>query len=110
MKTNVPIELTDEQRSRLANVLDGKVSKRLATRAEVCEAAEAFLRALIESEPEAPAPEAPSPASVMRRDPIPEVIPEKWRDRLQGKSDGYIRGFLMADRQIEEIAKRRASK
>lgn len=35
MKTNVSIELTDEQRDMLANVIDGKASKRLATRADV---------------------------------------------------------------------------
>ena len=35
MKTNVAITLTDEQRSHLANLFDGKESKRLATRQEV---------------------------------------------------------------------------
>jgi hypothetical protein len=98
MKTNVPINLTDEERDRLANVLDGKVSKRLATRAEVCEAAEAFLRALVE--PEAPTPEAPVTPPVQSFKGNPTEIPAKWRDRLQGKSDGYIRGFLAADRQL----------
>lgn len=35
MKTNVSINLSDEQRSRLADLLDGKQTKRLATRKEV---------------------------------------------------------------------------
>lgn len=35
MKTNVSIELTDDQRDRLANEIDGKVTKRLATRADI---------------------------------------------------------------------------
>ena len=35
MKTNVAIELTEEQRDRLANEIDGKVTKRLATRADI---------------------------------------------------------------------------
>lgn len=44
MKTNVPIELSDEERNRLANVIDGKPSKRLATRAEVIELAAGAVR------------------------------------------------------------------
>lgn len=35
MKTNVSIELTDEQRDLLANYFDGKETKRLATRKEI---------------------------------------------------------------------------
>lgn len=35
MKTNVPIELDDDQRSHLADLIDGKHSKRLATRREI---------------------------------------------------------------------------
>lgn len=35
MKTNVSIELTDEQRDCLANLIDGKDTKRMATRAEI---------------------------------------------------------------------------
>lgn len=100
MKTNVPITLTDEERDRLANLLDGKVSKRLATRAEVCEAAEAFLRALVEPEPEAPTPEVAPTPRVESFGGNPTEIPAKWRDRLRGKSDGYVRGFLSADRQL----------
>lgn len=36
MKTNAPIELTDDQRSHLANLIDGKQTKRKATRGEIC--------------------------------------------------------------------------
>ena len=35
MKTNVSIELNDEQRNVLASLIDGKVTNRLARRAEV---------------------------------------------------------------------------
>ena len=35
MKTNVPIDLSDDQRSHLADLFDGKHSKRLATRREI---------------------------------------------------------------------------
>ena len=36
MKTNVPIELTDDQRVHLANLVDGKQTKRKITRGEIC--------------------------------------------------------------------------
>lgn len=42
MKVNVGLEITDEQRTLLANLVDGKSSKRMITRAEVvaiCETA-----------------------------------------------------------------------
>jgi hypothetical protein len=35
MKTNVPIQLLDAQRNQLANLIDGKATKRLASRAEI---------------------------------------------------------------------------
>lgn len=35
MKTNVPIDLDDDQRSHIADLIDGKHSKRLATRREI---------------------------------------------------------------------------
>lgn len=35
MKTNVPIELSDEERVKLADVIDGKHSLKMATRAQI---------------------------------------------------------------------------
>ena len=44
MNVNCKISLTDEERNRLAKLIDGKVSKRLATRADVNE----FVKGIIE--------------------------------------------------------------
>ena len=52
MKTNVSIELNDEQRNRLAILIDGKESKRMATRKEVVELCQRHIGGLAEaSEP-----------------------------------------------------------
>lgn len=47
MKTNVPIEITDDERCLLANMIDGKEKKRLATRKEVVELCQRHIAALI---------------------------------------------------------------
>lgn len=54
MKTNIGIELTDEQRNRLACLLAGKETKALATRAQVTELVEGFVAGLLDQEPGAP--------------------------------------------------------
>ncbi len=48
MKTNVSIELTDSQRGYVAWLLDGKTSKRLATRKEVTQITQDFWQGLID--------------------------------------------------------------
>lgn len=45
MKVNLSVEIDDAQRNRLAQLIDGKTNKRLATRDEV----RAFVEQLIES-------------------------------------------------------------
>ena len=98
MKTNVSIELTDEQRSTLANIIDGKTNKRLATRKEVVDLCTQYIASLIgESAPEAPS--EPQNRVVLatcqnRHDPSLNVDPED-RKHLEGKSAGYIRGWNM---------------
>ena len=49
MKVNISIELTDEQRSLLADVIDGKINKRLATRKEVRELCQRHMGGLVRS-------------------------------------------------------------
>lgn len=44
MKTNIPIDLTEEERHALADMLDGKSTTRLATRKDINALAEAFFR------------------------------------------------------------------
>ena len=47
MKTNVSIELNDEQRTALANSIDGKVNARQATRADVNSVCQGAVDALL---------------------------------------------------------------
>ncbi len=47
MRTNIHIETTDEERSLLANLIDGKEKKRLASRAEIVELCQLHIAALI---------------------------------------------------------------
>ena len=69
MKTNISIELSDEQRSKLARAIDGKESKRLATRTEVVAIATAAVLDAVNRRPAAacvPDPDVrhqPGPAS-----------------------------------------------
>lgn len=56
MKTNVPIELSDEERNQLACILDGKPTKRLVTRAEVVELATRAVEAALVGGPGVAAP------------------------------------------------------
>jgi hypothetical protein len=61
MKTNVKIELTDDERNRLAVLFDGKHSKRQATRKEIVLFVDACLDAALDANPngngQAPGPE-----------------------------------------------------
>ncbi len=47
MKTNVSIELSDAQRCAIANVIDGKISKRQASRADIVALAQGAIDACI---------------------------------------------------------------
>jgi len=98
VKTNVPIDLTDAQRSELANMLDGKVTQRLATRKEIVKLCEAYIAGLV-GEDAAEAPVKPQNRVVLatcqnRYDPSLNGDDED-RDHLAGKSEGYIRGWNM---------------
>jgi hypothetical protein len=50
MKVNVSIELSDEERDHLANLLDGKTSKRLATRKDVNELVHRLLQEYLDED------------------------------------------------------------
>lgn len=85
MKTNVPIDLTDAQRSELANMLDGKVTQRLATRKEIVKLCEDYIAELVSS----------TEGPVERPAKYPRAISRDEADHLAGKSEGYIRGWNM---------------
>jgi hypothetical protein len=51
MKTNISIELTDEERDYIANRIDGKVTKRLATRKEISDLALYIMSRVVSDNP-----------------------------------------------------------
>jgi hypothetical protein len=107
MKTNISMELNDQERSLIADVIDGKQTKRLATRAEICELAIKTIGGYLEDTRE----RTGNPASVIlqRDNPDPTITrtplsrikdlsrihPGEER-LLAGKSEGYIIGWNRA--------------
>lgn len=98
MKTNISLNLSDQQRNDLACLLAGKKVKRLATRKEIVE----FTTGLIERNlinaigvkaiPESPARQALAGALSADEQGLVEHL------RAQGKSDSYIRGYIKGGR------------
>jgi hypothetical protein len=96
MKTNVSIELSEVERDALATRLDGKYTKRLATRSDITELVIKLLGGFLEEA---------SFKSVMNIPPENEpkaVTSDLYRIRageeavLRGKPESYIRGWNAA--------------
>ena len=104
MKTNVSIELTDEQRNALAVAIDGKQSKRLATRAELGALCRLFVEAVIEHEAE----QAPCQPGRLFSEPVEASEPRgslhiadaEDRASLAGKPVGYVVGWNKVKRRL----------
>lgn len=96
MKTIVNIELENNELVLLADILDGKETKRTAMRAEIVELCQGFIRGMLDqAQSKAPAPvkqEAPKPQRVTTTNPLYTIDPED-REHLQGKSPGYVIGW-----------------
>lgn len=95
MKVNVNVEITDAQRNALAQAIDGKKNKRLATRDEVRDYVAGCIESLIapgeatDTEHVAarhPPPRPDAIGDLMRIDPEDE-------EHLSGKEPGYIAGW-----------------
>lgn len=105
MRTNVAIELTDEQRSTLADLIDGKQTKRLLTRAEVGALCRLFLESLIEQADEPPTNQpgrlfiAADDDNQAPRGDLHIADPED-RQLLAGKSAGYVVGWNKVKRAL----------
>lgn len=95
MKTNVSIELTDTQRNILAALLDGKETKRLATRADINTVCTKLIEDLLTEAVEA------SLESLGSAEPVEslESIDPEDRVALAGKSIGHIRGWNQVKRR-----------
>lgn len=101
MITNLRIELDDDQRRQLADLLDGKQTKRMASRADVCQVVEGFVGMLtllasdldLLGDDEFPEPE-PERAREQVRAADPKVQAVVRRLESEGRSPGYIIGWL----------------
>jgi hypothetical protein len=99
MKTNVLIELDDVQLSALANLIDGKTTKRKATRKDVVSLCQQHIGGLLEQQADESIDivdkikhiNRPETRDIYRADPEDEVF-------LDGADPGYVRGWNMVKR------------
>lgn len=94
MKVNINLEIDDARRNRLAQVLDGKAVKRMATRDEVRDFVNALIESLATAQEYPPVPvelvETPSLAAV-----VPAAASARVAElRAEGKTEDYIKGWL----------------
>ena len=98
MKTNVSLDLTDDQRRQLANLIDGKVTQRLATRKEIVTFTRQHIAGLVaESEPTDEDVNESQRAPSSTASVLYQIDPED-RPALTGRSPGYIRGWNLVKR------------
>jgi len=105
MKTNVSIELSDEERRALADVIDGKVSKRLATRAEVVEICRRHIAGLTRAS--ISSADAKKVGEVIARQPANDLYTIDESDPLSAaiarpNDPGYIYGWNKVKRSSEK--------
>ena len=107
MNTNVRITLTDEERDAIATVLDGKYTKRLATRADITELVTKLIGGLTEDanykagKVTAIIGGRDNPDPTLTRAPLSRIkeltrIREGEEAILKGKSESYIIGWNKA--------------
>ena len=106
MKTNVSVELTDEERDAIATVIDGKSTKRLATRADIVELVTKFIAGFAADSSYKAGKAVPETAKFKADPTITRVGASKLRELyrvregeealLRGKSESYIRGWNSA--------------
>jgi len=99
MITNFSIKLSDEERCILANVIDSKITKRLATRKEVVNIARQHIGGLIGQE----TVNMPFTQAKQTQNPL-YLVAREDTDFLRGKCPGYIRGWNLVKRKREVIA------
>ena len=108
MRTNIKLDLNDEDRRLLANVIDGKDTARLATRKDLQELVRGFVYGLAswsltfnkESEPTPKLDTGHATHGRRYTDPEMQVV---RRLEAQGRDSGYIRGWINACRGIGRL-------
>lgn len=96
MKANVAIEITDYQRDKLANLIDGKVTKRMCTRADVVKLCQQHIGGMIEQAESTIIVKQPVEAKVaISGDHINHLLTIDPEDQvvLAGKPDSYVIGW-----------------
>lgn len=102
MKANIAIEINDEDRDVLANLLDGKVTKRMATRKDVVNLCQQHIGALVNQARGSDIVKTLEPkrtlsgtaSDLLRIDPEDQAI-------LAGKPDGYVIGWNRVKRNLK---------
>ena len=102
MKGNYNYSVEDSDRDFIANVLDGKETRRMATRKEICAMLEGCLDAAcdagvnfeitkeLESRPDAPA------VATVRREFDPAKVPPEYRNKpLQWQRSWYVGRYVL---------------
>lgn len=107
MKANVAIEITDYQRDKLANLLDGKITKRMVTRADIVALCQQHIGGMIEmaenlvivKQPAAVAGTAATSEGNLTLNHLARVDPED-EVVLAGKPEGYVIGWNRVKRGV----------
>lgn len=96
MIVNIRIEIDDDTRNRIANIIDGKRTKRLAKRIECVRIAEQHFGGLAHSEHKRPEnlPQKPAPGSMYTAD--HEDVPLM----AQPNNPGYVYGWNKVKRGV----------
>ncbi len=100
MKTNVSISLNETERSILADFIDNKKTKRLATRAEIVALARSSIERVLIAETDQVVEAIHKINSGTRSDETneAETIDPEDAEHLAGKSPGHVRGWNQVKR------------
>lgn len=95
MKVNVNIEIDDARRNALAQLLDGKPVKRMATRDEVRDLVVALIESLAAAQVYPPAPVPEARTNHPAHDALPAAASARIEElRAEGKGEDYIQSWL----------------
>jgi hypothetical protein len=99
VKTNISVDLNPKQLGYLATLIDGKVTKRQATRKDVTNLVEQFIGATV-AQAEYSAGKAGIPEDQASYNPQSDLYQVDQADRkfLDGKDPSYIRGWNQVKR------------
>lgn len=98
MKTNLQIELTDQQRNHLAQLIDGKPSKREVSRKEVIAICQQHIGGLLGSADNSFEREQEDLTTPAQFNPLYDIDPADRPLMAQPNNPGYVRGWNLVKR------------